>query len=381
MIVCIASRYAPSSLPMGGHFWVYLNWSLGFQANGCEVIWMDSIPSGMLAGEAGRVVKEAISAANCAGLRLRVCLLGSKEERARRELACPDLDRLTISLEEAQDKADLLVNFRYFLSPDTVSRFRRSALLDIDPGLLQLWASDSPYSLPSHDIYFTTGETVGSPAARFPDCGVEWHYIPPSVFLPSWPVMPARQQAPYTTVSSWWSKESLTYMGESFLNDKRAAFLEYLELPARTPARLELALALGVEECDDRSLLKRHGWSIREAQSVAKGPEGFHHYVQRSRGEFSCAKPSCMRLSNAWVSDRTLCYLASGKPVVVQHTGPSCFLPDAHGMFRFRSLDDAAAAIACVESDYERQCRHARTLAEEHFDATVNSARILEKAV
>ena len=85
-------------------------------------------------------------------------------------------------------------------------------------------------------------------------------------------------------------------------------------------------------------------------------------------------------LANAWISDRTLCYLASGKPAVVQHTGKSRFLPDAAGLFRFRNLDEAAGALSAVESDYERHSRLARELAEE-FDARHVVARVLERAL
>src|SRR3989442_15688054 len=89
----------------------------------------------------------------------------------------------------------------------------------------------------------------------------------------------------------------------------------------------------------------------------------YRAYVQSSRGEFSCAKPSCIEFQNAWVSDRTLCYLASGKPVVAQHTGPSSYLPDGEGMFRFSTLEDAAWALAGIQPDYPRPCGRARAIA------------------
>ena len=80
-------------------------------------------------------------------------------------------------------------------------------------------------------------------------------------------------------------------------------------------------------------------------------------------------KPSCVELQNAWVSDRTLCYLASGKPVVMQDTGPSAFLPNGEGMFRFSTVDEAAAALAMIDADYERHCHAARSIAEAFFDS------------
>ena len=88
-----------------------------------------------------------------------------------------------------------------------------------------------------------------------------------------------------------------------------------------------------------------------------------------------------MQLENAWISDRTLCYLASGKPAVVQHTGPSRFLPDAAGLLRFRTLEEAVRALSVVESAYERHCQAARALAEEHFDARKVVRRVLEIAL
>jgi len=123
------------------------------------------------------------------------------------------------------------------------------------------------------------------------------------------------------------------------------------------------------------------GWTLREAWDVSATPEAYRTYVQQSRGEFSCAKPAYISLETAWVSDRTLCYLASGKPAVVQYTGASRLLPDAQGLFRFRNMDEAVRALATAEADYERHGRAARALVEEHFDARRVVARVLERAL
>jgi glycosyl transferase family 1 len=120
---------------------------------------------------------------------------------------------------------------------------------------------------------------------------------------------------------------------------------------------------------------------VRDAWDVTATPQDYAAYIRSSRGEFSCAKPSCLLLQNAWISDRTICYLASGKPAVVEYTGTSRFLPDAEGLFRFRSVDEAAAMLEAAESEYERHSRAARTLTEEHFDARKVLARVLEQAL
>ncbi len=227
--------------------------------------------------------------------------------------------------EEVFARADLLLNFHYAISPGLLARFQRTALVDIDPGLLQFWISRGQLSVPPHDLYFTTGETVGTPAARFPDCA---------------------------------------------------------DLPSRTDQPLELALCLRTEaDAEDQRELERRGWRVRHARDVVSTPEQYHRYIEGSRGEFSCAKRSCMRFQNAWVSDRTVCYLASGKPVVVQDTGPSSFLPHDEGMFRFSTLQQAADAFEAINDDYEHHCRAARKLAEDCFDARKVAQQILHHAL
>ena len=128
-------------------------------------------------------------------------------------------------------------------------------------------------------------------------------------------------------------------------------------------------------------MLEAKGWRVRDSEAVSSTPADYRRYVQGSRGEFSCVKPSCIRFQNAWISDRTLCFLASGKPAVVEHTGPSRFLPDHAGLVRFRSLEEAATGLEQVAGDYERHCQLARALAEEHFSATKVAASVLERAL
>src|SRR5213079_1211911 len=123
------------------------------------------------------------------------------------------------------------------------------------------------------------------------------------------------------------------------------------------------------------------GWGVREAWDVSATPEQYRAYIQSSRGKFSCVKPYCVQFVNSWTSDRTICYLASGKPAVVQHTGPSRFLPDASGLFRFKSMDEAVAAFVELEANYADHAAAARALAEEFFDAAKVAKRLLEVAL
>jgi hypothetical protein len=247
---------------------------------------------------------------------------------------------------------------------------------------LQIWMSSGQVKVAPHDLYFTTGEAVGKPGSRIPDAGVEWHHAPPCVALDHWPPRRAEEGAPFTTVSHWGADNEWVAEGdELYFNDKKVGFEPFLNLPGRTSQPLELALCLAENQKGDRLELERRGWRVRHSFSVASTPWDYRSYIQSSAGEFSCAKPSCVRLRNAWISDRTVCYLASGKPAVVQHTGESELLPDRGGVFRFRTLGEAAEALEAVAADYERQCGLARALAEERFDARKVAGRILEKAL
>ena len=279
-------------------------------------------------------------------------------------------------------RADLLLNFYYAIDPELLARFRRTALVDIDPGLLQHWMHHGQIQVAEHDRWFSTGETIGAPGSRVPGAGKSWQRIRPCVSLEHWPVTPSAPGATMNTVSSWQAREWVKDDTGFFENNKRVTFLEYRDLPRRVSQPLELALFYHPDD-DGAEIqsMRDAGWSIRHSREVAGSPEQYQTYVQRARGEFSCAKPSCMRFQNAWISDRTLCYLASGKPAVIQHTGPSSYLPNGEGLFRFESMEEAALAIEAVNADYDRQARAARAVAEEWFDAEKVTRAILEGAL
>lgn len=361
----------------GGHFWVYMQYAQGLRQLGCEVFWLERFRSGRDPRRDAAALSTFFERMEAYGLRDHVLLYVS---HTRRDGAHAPHEYVGVERARAEAiyrRADLLLNFRYAIAPELLGFFRRTALIDIDPGLLQFWISAGQIVVPRHDRYLTTGETVGTPAARFPDCGLPWIHVRPPVCIALWPIVRTQRGAAFTTISNWWGGgdggggEWITDgSGASYENTKRISFLAFAELPRVTSQRLELALYLGRGDDEDRQHLEHLGWRVRHSVDVARTPEMYRSYIQRSRGEFSCAKPSCMRFQNAWISDRTLCYLASGKPVVVQHTGPSAFLPNGEGMFRFTSVHEAADALAAVDAEYERHCRAAREIAESHFDAS-----------
>jgi len=374
-VIAVISVYKVANFPDGGgHFWVYMQYAQGLRRLGCDVYWLEQFrppASGDSAQEAA-LLSPFLERMKRFGLEGKT-LLYAKAGNDFRFVGCewPDVERVL-------KQADLLLNFHYAIDPRLLGCARRTALVDIDPGLLQFWISTGQLNVPAHDCYLTTGETVGTPSARFSDCGLQWHRIRPPVCLDLWPFTYDPHAEAFTTVSSWSTTDWLkvTENGKTVLreNTKRVAFLQFESLPRHTSQPLELALYTDARDAQDLACLTRSGWRVRHSRDVAGSPEAYRSYVQRSRGEFSCAKASCMDFQNAWVSDRTVCYLASGKPVVVQDTGPSSCLVNGEGMFRFSSVDEAARALDAINSDYGRHCRAARDLAETQFDAK----RILE---
>ncbi|HZS34276.1 MAG TPA: hypothetical protein VFC42_12955, partial [Methylomirabilota bacterium] len=235
----------------------------------------------------------------------------------------------------------------------------------------------------AHTHHFTFGENLGAP-----DCGVPsgpFPYRPTRqpVVIDWWRQSPGPPPAPpgtpLTTVASWkQSGKDIEWRGELYLWSKHHEFLRFVELPSRTPERLELALACRDPEV--LALLRRHGWRIRDAIALTRDILPYREYLQRSRGEFTVAKDQYVRLRSGWFSDRSACYLAAGRPVITQETGFSHVLPTGKGLFAFTSLDDALAALDSLAADYDGHCRAAAQVAAEHFAAEAVVRRLCEQS-
>jgi hypothetical protein len=69
------------------------------------------------------------------------------------------------------------------------------------------------------------------------------------------------------------------------------------------------------------------------------------------------------------VSDRSVCYLATGRPVLAQDTGFSEKLPTGRGLLRFGNMEEAVAGVEEIHRNYPVHMRAARDLAEEYFSS------------
>jgi hypothetical protein len=372
--ICLGA-YTLRYIKGGAYMWAFLNWALGLRAIGCQVIWLDSVTTGTPRQEIEDRVRQLKDRLLPFGLAQCISVI----EQNGNPINLPEY----LSFDEAAE-ADIFFNLGYDLTDKVVSRFRRSVFVDIDPGLTQIWLSLKQMKLAQHDVYLTYGETVGRSDSKIPDCGRQWQYVPPPVFLPAWPVTQTSGLEPFTTVSNWWGNSDWIELGETLIdNSKRAAFLEYAELPRHTTAKLEIAIPLLESEdvTGDRRYLEQLGWSIRHVFEVSISPQTHQAYVQQSRGEFSCMKRAYALLETAWISERTINYLASGKPALVQFTGSSNFLPDCEGLLRFRNFSEAVQYLALLEKNYDSHSRAARQLAEEFFEAKKVIQRAIELSV
>ena len=354
----------------GGHWMWFLQYPLGLNALGHRVFWLEILPS------TGNPEKDRYFVANFFE---RLATYGLDGDAAVAVTNDPPLRTFEQAefhgtspakiLELARD-ADLLWSLWYSFGGPLLSRFRRRAFIDVDPGHLHVCVAESVLDIGKHDAYLTVGVNINEPNCRIPTAGLKWRPFRPFVYLPLWQFSsdPGRD-APFTSITQW-TWETLKYDGQLVSVSKRDAYLKYVELPRLTRRPFELAANIGeTDPAGDRSLLREHGWSLVDPHRIAPTPDAYREYIRNSRAEFMCPKPIHVDWNTGWFSERSAAYLASGRPVVAGDTGFTNYLPTGRGLFAFRDLKEAAAAVAEIDSDYTRHSRVAREIAEAHFNS------------
>jgi hypothetical protein len=244
--------------------------------------------------------------------------------------------------------------------------------VDIDPGFTQFKMSSTPntscagYASPcDFNFHFTFGERIGQPDCPIPTHGLRWQPFRQPLALNLIQPRFTPQAKRFTTVMSWTAYGSVEYQGVTY-GQKNVEMLKFLDLPRRAGEVFEIALG-GVGAPAQQ--LQEAGWIISEALAATLSVENYLEYIANSRGEFSVAKNAYVKTRCGWFSDRSAAYLASGKPVIVQDTGFSEFLPCGEGLFAFQTADDVVRAVEQISGNYESHCRSARRIAEEYFDS------------
>jgi hypothetical protein len=254
--------------------------------------------------------------------------------------------------------------------------------LETDPVQLQIELKDGVQEtlefLEPHIAFFTFGENYGRPDCKLPVTDrFKFHGTRQPVVLEYWEQPPRGNGGAFTTIGNWrqpWRVVKLD--GEVYRWSKHLEFCKFIELPARTGGRFELAL--GQYTPQDQQMLESNGWSVRNAPAFSMDIDVYRSYIQQSRGEFTVAKDQNVRLRSGWFSDRSATYLASGRPVITQDTGFGNVLPVGAGLFSFSTMEEAAAAVEAIGGDYERHCRAASEIARNYFDSDLVLTQLLE---
>jgi hypothetical protein len=241
-------------------------------------------------------------------------------------------------------------------------------LVEGDPAYTQIaWQKllEAGDALLDYDYYYTVGRNIGTGRSMAPTAGKPWRPIFHPVHVDLFPARAVDTDAPFTTVMSWQVFDPIEFGGVTY-RQKDVEFVKFMDLPRRTKSPLEIAVG-GGENVPTRRLLKA-GWRLRNPLEVTVSFDSFRDYIAASRGEFSVAKNVYVATNSGWFSERSAAYLASGRPVVLQDTGFSAHLPCGQGLFAVRTVDEAAAAIEAINSDYRRHSGWARELALEFLD-------------
>ena len=359
----------------GGATWAVLQYLLGLRSLGHDVLFVEPVDSAKLRPEGTsldvsvnhRYLVEALSSAGFDGDHALVdAATGAVAGMTRERL----LERCT--------SADLLLNVSGMLAdPALIGSIPVRAYLDLDPAFVQLWhAQGIDMRFDSHTHFVTVGLGIGESGSVIPTDGRDWITTLQPVDLPSWPVADRLSIDALTTVANWRGYGSIEHEGRTY-GQKVHAIRDLIEMPRRVGDRFVLALAIHPDETRDLEALALNGWELVDPAIVARTPATYREFIGGSLGEIGIAKTGYVLSRSGWFSDRSICYLASGRPVVAQETGFSRHLPTGDGLFAFETIDDVASAYAAIRSDYERHRRAARAIAEDLFDARLVLERLL----
>lgn len=373
-----------ASYPVGGVLWDYGQYALGLEQLGYEVYYLEDTGWETYDPRRGMYGSDCSAAVEFLGRSL-----ASLSPSLGRRWFFRNMDGRTFGmgpehLARVLSEADFFLNVSGgTLLRDEYLACRRKILIDTDPGWNHFrnyprWdaqpAWQGTHGYRAHDFFFTYAERIGEADCPLPAMGLPWQPTRPPVVLDCWQERPPGST--WTTVMTWKNfQEPISWEGVTY-GTKEMEFSRVEELPRRVKGRFEVAVG-GAEAPAER--WKTLGWNVCDAAAVSASAEDYRDYVERSRGEFSVAKNVYVATRSGWFSCRSVCYLASGRPVVVQDTGFSGFLPCGEGLMAFSNLDEAARAVEDVERDYGRHARAARELARSRFDARRVLTELLER--
>src|SRR5215208_1440309 len=367
--------------PLGGLTWHYLQYVAGLAQLGHEVFYLEASgawPYNPVEGGLG-----TDCAFNVAYLNQVLARFGLEDRwtycfpRDSEWFGLPNHARA-----EMLASADLLINVSGTLyRPEAYRQVRRLAYIDTDPVFTQIKLASGQASIrrlvDAHDVHFSFGEALGHPV---PETGHRWVATRQPILLSEWDGATATREV-FTTVMNWTSYADVQWKGRTY-GQKNVEFNRFIDLPRLVaPTRLELALAAGKTQSSPYELLRQRGWRVVDPIQASGDLDGYREYVRSSKAEWAVAKGAYVAGRPGWFSERSACYLAAGRPVVVQDTGFDTTLPVGEGIVSYSTVEQAAAGIRAVEASYDRHSTAARQIAVDYFDSSKVLQRLLEQAL
>ena len=354
----------------GGHAWMFLQYLLGFRRLGYEVLFVDRLEPSWCPDEDGR---PGVPEQSAAMERLRTIMRAVSPPVTHAVLVdggdrSVGVDRSEL-VERVRRSVMVLDVMGYLDDEELMDVAPLTVFLDIDPGFPQMWHMLGWADvLGRHDAYASVGANIGRADCGIPTCGIDWLATRPPVVLDQWPVRTDPGRA-ITTVGTWRGPFGpVEYEGRVY-GLRAHEFRRFIELPKLTGVGVELALDIDAADSRDRARLVENLWTIVDPAGVASSTESYRSYVQGSRAEFMVAKGMYVQTRSGWFSDRTTCYLASGRPCLVQDTGLTDLYPLGTGLLTFSTLEQAVEGVEAIERDYEWHAIEARRIAECWFDS------------
>jgi len=378
MVIIFAG--ALGRFPVGGHAWTELQYMLGFQELGHEVYFLEEC------GEGSWVynweTEETTTELDYPTDYVRTCLdpvgLGNRWiYRAGDSCVGMELEEFR----EVCSRADL-----FLIRGCSIPLWRpeydlpgRRIFVDSDPGFTQFSLANGDSELTDTIAHcervFTIGQLIGTDDCPIPTVGRTWNKTVFPVLLSHWHAAEDREAKYFTSILQWQSYKDVAYNGNRYGN-KASEFPRFIDLPAATEQPFLLALTGGQPQ-----ELAGYGWKTTVGWVASLTPGSYHDFIQSSRAEFGVAKHGYVKSRGGWFSDRSVCYLASGRPILVQDTGQSEWLPTGEGVLTFRDRSAALNGIEKINADYDHHCRTARVVAEEYFASGKVLTRLLEDAI
>lgn len=360
----------------GGATWAILQYVLGFRQLGHEVYLIEPVASEAIRPH-DSTIEESDNACYFRQVMAEFDLVDNATfllSQTKQTLGIP-----YENLRQIARSADLLINVSGMLTDETlIACIPVRIYLDLDPAFNQLWSAvqkiDMRFS--GHTHFVSIGQAIGDATCSVPTCGLNWEKTFQPIVLEKWPVAANIRYDGFTTIGNWRGYGSIEHQGVLY-GQKAHSLRQFLRLPTLTNERFMLALAIHPAETKDLNALETSGWQLLDPAKVAHSPKTYQEFIQGSAAEFGIAKSGYVTSRCGWFSDRSVCYLASGRPVVAQETGFSKFLPTGDGLFAFQTIDEILNAIERLRSDYAHHASRARSIAEEYFDSSKVLSRLL----